>query len=68
MDPVDWVLKYYALLPCRGGIKYNSPLRYLTCCEFTEFKDKRYMKTLFLTSLMLVGSNIFMTFAWYGHL
>ncbi len=26
------------------------------------------MKTILLTSLMLIGSNIFMTFAWYGHL
>ncbi|MBN2210621.1 MAG: DMT family protein [Sedimentisphaerales bacterium] len=26
------------------------------------------MRTFILTALMLVGSNIFMTFAWYGHL
>lgn len=26
------------------------------------------MKTLVVTALMLVGSNVFMTFAWYAHL
>jgi uncharacterized protein (DUF486 family) len=26
------------------------------------------LKTLVVTTLLLIGSNIFMTFAWYGHL
>lgn len=26
------------------------------------------MNKLFVTTLMLIGSNVFMTFAWYGHL
>lgn len=35
---------------------------------FNKLKKEAKMTKVFLTGIMLIFSNIFMTFAWYGHL
>ena len=50
------------------AMQISSAQRILVTLQFTKNLKQNYQMQAFYTVLLLILSNIFMTFAWYGHL
>lgn len=50
------------------GVFYVALIHAAPICRFLRFRSMLAPMIILWTTLLLIGSNLFMTYAWYGHL